>query len=74
MKKILICCLACFSVCFSSAQRIPPSRLGNLQTRPTKCARCYGERKVYLLPVGRLLSFVKEAKQQGIEVEHVFDY
>ncbi len=31
-------------------------------------------RKVYLLPVSKLLAFVKEAKRQGVEVEHVFDY
>ena len=32
------------------------------------------ERQVYLLPVKRLLSFVKEAKNKGVEVEHIFDY
>jgi FAD/FMN-containing dehydrogenase len=31
-------------------------------------------RKVYLLPASRLLSFIKESKQQGVEVEHIFDY
>ena len=31
-------------------------------------------RQVYLLKVGRLLSFVREAKQKGMEVEHIFDY
>ncbi|MGC3947577.1 MAG: FAD-dependent oxidoreductase [Chryseolinea sp.] len=32
------------------------------------------ERHVYLIPVSRLLSFVKDAKVKGFEVEHVFDY
>jgi hypothetical protein len=32
------------------------------------------ERKVYLLPVNQLLSFVRDAKRKSIEVEHVFDY
>ena len=32
------------------------------------------ERCVYLLPVDGLLPFIKEAKEKGIEVEHVFDY
>ena len=32
------------------------------------------KRKVYLLPVSRLLSFVREAKHADIEVEHIFDY
>lgn len=32
------------------------------------------ERQVYLLPVGRLLSFVNEAKATGVEIEHIFDY
>jgi hypothetical protein len=32
------------------------------------------KRNVYVLPVSRLLSFVKEAKQEGITVEHIFDY
>lgn len=32
------------------------------------------KRNVYLLPVPRLLSFVKEAKVEGIEIEHIFDY
>lgn len=32
------------------------------------------ERRVYLLPVGRLLTFIKGAKGKGLEVEHVFDY
>ncbi len=32
------------------------------------------KRNVYLLPVNRLLSFVKEAKREGVEIEHVFDY
>jgi FAD/FMN-containing dehydrogenase len=32
------------------------------------------ERRVYLLPVARLLSFIKEAKEKGVEVEHIFDY
>jgi hypothetical protein len=32
------------------------------------------ERRVYLLQVGRLLDFVKEAKQQDVEIEHIFDY
>jgi hypothetical protein len=31
-------------------------------------------RQVYLVKVDRLLSFVKEAKEKGVEVEHVFDY
>jgi hypothetical protein len=31
-------------------------------------------RQVYLLPVSRLLPFVAEAKDKGVEVEHVFDY
>lgn len=32
------------------------------------------ERRVYLLPVARLLPFVKEAKEKGLEIEHIFDY
>ncbi len=32
------------------------------------------KRNVYLLPVHRLLSFVKDAKAKGIEIEHIFDY
>jgi FAD/FMN-containing dehydrogenase len=32
------------------------------------------KRKVYLLPVSRMLSFINEVKGQGIEIEHVFDY
>jgi FAD/FMN-containing dehydrogenase len=32
------------------------------------------ERRLYLLPVARLLSFVKGAKEKGVEVEHIFDY
>src|SRR5258706_10607203 len=32
------------------------------------------KRRVYLLPVSRLLRFVKEAKHEGIEIEHIFDY
>lgn len=32
------------------------------------------ERHVYLLPVDRLLPFVKQAKAGDIEVEHIFDY
>ena len=32
------------------------------------------ERRVYLLPVARLLPFVKGAKEKGLEVEHIFDY
>jgi FAD/FMN-containing dehydrogenase len=32
------------------------------------------KREVYLLPVNRLLSFVRTAKDEGIEIEHVFDY
>jgi FAD/FMN-containing dehydrogenase len=31
-------------------------------------------RKVYLISVPKLLSFVKESKKSGIEVEHIFDY
>jgi hypothetical protein len=31
-------------------------------------------RQVYLLKVERLLPFVTEAKQRGVELEHVFDY
>jgi hypothetical protein len=31
-------------------------------------------RKVYLIPVPKLLTFVKDSKQRGIEVEHIFDY
>jgi hypothetical protein len=40
----------------------------NIVTNPER------ERKVYLLPVNQLLSFVRDAKRNGIEVEHVFDY
>jgi len=32
------------------------------------------KRRIYLLPVSRLLCFVKEAKHEGIEIEHIFDY
>jgi len=32
------------------------------------------ERQVYLLPVDRLLSFVKQGKEKGVEIEHIFDY
>ncbi len=32
------------------------------------------ERRVYLLPVAKLLDFIKTAKEKNIEVEHVFDY
>jgi hypothetical protein len=32
------------------------------------------ERRVYLLPVSRLLPFVKQAKEKGVEIEHIFDY
>jgi FAD/FMN-containing dehydrogenase len=32
------------------------------------------ERQVYLLPVKRLLSFVRQAQEKSVEVEHVFDY
>jgi hypothetical protein len=32
------------------------------------------ERRVYLLPVKDLLSFVSVAKHSNIEVEHIFDY
>jgi hypothetical protein len=32
------------------------------------------ERQVYLLPVARLLNFIRDAKSKGAEVEHVFDY
>ena len=32
------------------------------------------ERRVYLLPVARLLPFIKAAKEKGVEVEHIFDY
>jgi len=32
------------------------------------------ERHVYLLPVRRLLSFVREAKEKQVAVEHIFDY
>jgi hypothetical protein len=32
------------------------------------------ERRVYLLPVARLLPFIQAAKEKGMEVEHVFDY
>lgn len=31
-------------------------------------------RQVYLVKVDRLLLFVREAKEHGVEVEHVFDY
>ena len=34
----------------------------------------YRIRGVYLLPVDRLLPFVLEAKQKGVEIEHIFDY
>src|SRR5690606_27169690 len=32
------------------------------------------ERRVYLLPVAKLLDFIKTAKEKNIKVEHVFDY
>ena len=32
------------------------------------------ERRVYLIPVKRLLLFAREAKKQEVEVEHIFDY
>ncbi|MEJ7645321.1 MAG: FAD-dependent oxidoreductase [Chryseolinea sp.] len=31
-------------------------------------------RQVYLLPVSRMLSFIKEAEASGVTVEHIFDY
>jgi hypothetical protein len=31
-------------------------------------------RKVYLLTVDKLLPFVKEGKQNGVEIEHIYDY
>ena len=31
-------------------------------------------RQVYLLPVSRLLSFIREAEGAGASVEHIFDY
>ncbi|NOS56361.1 MAG: dehydrogenase, partial [Cyclobacteriaceae bacterium] len=31
-------------------------------------------REVYLISVPKLLGFVRDSKQQGIEVEHIFDY
>jgi FAD/FMN-containing dehydrogenase len=31
-------------------------------------------RKVYLVKVDKLLSFVKKASEKGVEIEHVFDY
>jgi hypothetical protein len=32
------------------------------------------KRSVYLLPVSRLLSFIKAARREGVTIEHVFDY
>jgi hypothetical protein len=46
----------------------------NLLYESTVVSRSDLKRKVYLLPVRRLLSFVKEAKGDGVEIEHVFDY
>ena len=37
-------------------------------TKPNK------SRKVYLLPVHKLLSFVKEEMKNGVEIEHIYDY